>query len=122
MRPFRQGDILLVPVPKGTANVNDPGTEYVRRRPKQGIIIAEGEASGHHHRVNEPRARLIRKGDKLFLRTAKSDPVVLTHEEHDDIVLPANTLLEVVRQREHIPAKRQSRGRRSQASSRRVFD
>lgn len=134
MRPFRQGDVLLVPLSsedrsqierelQRSSKTGTGGWHYVRRRKGQGLILAEGEATGHHHQAREPRARLIRKGDKLYLRTPKNEPVVLVHEEHDDVVLPADTMMEVVRQREHVPAKRPARGGRGGGSStRRVWD
>jgi hypothetical protein len=51
--PQRQGDILLVPIdelPKGLKEVP---------RDEGGIVLAEGEATGHFHRIEAPEEALL---------------------------------------------------------------
>lgn len=49
-------------------------------------ILAEGEATGHAHRVTGD-AELLRLGDRLFLRVLGGD-VRVVHEEHAEISIP----------------------------------
>ena len=124
MRPFRQGDIMLKDVPpeEAKSSTDEWGryhpADVVLRKRGEGIIVAQGEASGHHHRAREPRARLIAKGKKLFIRAPKGG-IVLTHEEHDALEIPEGTF-EIVRQREYQPPERASRA--GSGSSRYVSD
>lgn len=113
---YRQGDILLRPIstprdawktptlkvfaPRGTR----AWSTRIGRTQKDGIIIAAGEATDHHHRVRDSRqapARLIRNGNRELLLVGKKGATV-THEEHEAIQLPPGTY-EVVRQREYAP-------------------
>lgn len=108
---IRQGDVLLLPVTSIPESA-----KYVRRsRDKNGrsngIILAAGEATGHHHRIRERGARMYTVSGRRFLRTTAST-VTLTHEEHDPLTIPPNTMYEVVGQREYVP----------QAPARRVYD
>jgi len=80
---FRQGDVLLVPVDKLPAAKK---RKFVRRRKGEGVILAAGEATGHHHRVRELGAREYRAGKERYLTVGKAGGTV-THEEHDPIVL-----------------------------------
>jgi hypothetical protein len=53
-------------------------------------VLAEGEATGHAHRVRPSRgakAHLLELGDRLFLRVLNGDATVV-HEEHRPITLP----------------------------------
>jgi hypothetical protein len=85
--PFtvRQGDVFVVrrsePLPKGL--------ERIPRKPK-GIVLAEGEKTGHAHVIKSERAALFRdpKLAAIFLQVTCDDPVMLEHEEHTGIALP----------------------------------
>ncbi len=80
MKSFRQGDVLLIAVrsiPKDVAPVV---------KDMRGIVLMEGELSGHHHRFadNGDAALLERStGERFVIVTA---PVALIHEEHDAIM------------------------------------
>ena len=63
----RQGDVLLIPVDKVPTE-----SQYVYRIKGAGIILAAGEATGHHHRVRERGAREYRKGKERYLTTGKA--------------------------------------------------
>jgi hypothetical protein len=103
-RPFiaRQGDVLIRRL--------DSSPELGKRIPRsrgKGIILAEGEATGHHHRIADPGAELYEAHDPgledRFLRVLADGGVQLLHEEHDTITLPPGDY-EVRRQREYQPA------------------
>jgi hypothetical protein len=108
---YRQGDVLLVPV---ELSVRSRELDYVYRDKGEGIILAAGEATGHHHRIRTPGAREYRgptavgtpaslRG-KRFLTVGKKG-AELTHEEHDTIQIPQGTY-EIVQQREYAPVIR----------------
>lgn len=90
---FRQGDVLLVPV-----------TEMPRGRPfaPEGgrLVLARGEATGHHHSVAEQDAVLVDAAEGVFLRIMSPTP--LEHQEHAPITLRPG-LYRVFRQREYVP-------------------
>ena len=76
----RQGDLLLVPVaglPEGADRVGSGR-----------LVLAEGEATGHAHVVDDERASLHRHRDRWspaarYLSVVGDEPVFLVHEEHD---------------------------------------
>ena len=114
---YRQGDVLLVEttIPGGSRVVSRKLDGYPRVK---GIVLAAGEATGHHHTVEDPRARLITRGSQRFLRVAPGG-AELTHEEHDTIQLAPGEY-EIRRQREYEPPRAESRS--SRPSSRYVYD
>lgn len=95
----RQGDVMIMGVdeiPEGLEKIK-PGV--------RGYVLAEGEATGHAHTLNEVQFAQMWKGSQeedpdLFLKTDKACTVV--HEEHGTINLPEGTFL-VRRQREYSP-------------------
>lgn len=90
---FRQGDVLLVPV-----------TEMPRGRPLESndgrLVLARGEATGHHHSVAVEDAELVDAAEGVFLRIMAPTPV--EHQEHAPITLQPG-VYRVVRQREYVP-------------------
>jgi hypothetical protein len=102
----RQGDILLVPVEK---------IPHTRQRVRDGGragVVAEGEATGHAHRIEGP-ARVVAATPhtsvpgELYVVVDGAE-ATLVHEEHDPIGL-AKGVYQVVRQREYVPAPRDGR-------------
>jgi hypothetical protein len=97
---FRQGDVLLVPVPRERL------PEHARPLPRDArgrLVLALGEATGHAHAVAAPDADLLAEAgwvNERFLRIVTE--ALLTHEEHAAIALPPG-LYRVVRQREYEP-------------------
>jgi hypothetical protein len=95
---YRQGDVLLLPTTK-------TALEGSKRQPReQGrIILAKGEATGHHHSIASRFAALfiLATGERLLQlsRAAK-----IEHQEHGAIDLPAGDYL-VTRQREYTPTE-----------------
>lgn len=118
MKMFRQGDVLLIEVqsiPKRAKDIT----------PKDRIVLAYGEVTGHAHAVypevmekplsvmdkvmgKEPvkeaglKAKLWDAGAERFLQVVEK--TALKHEEHSAIELPAGNY-KVVRQREYDPQR-----------------
>lgn len=81
---FRQGDVLIVAVDK------IPAAAEPIARTKRGVVLAEGEVTGHAHRIPARTASLYRTEENArFLRVAGPAPVQLKHEEHKTVTLPA---------------------------------
>jgi hypothetical protein len=96
---FRQGDVLLVPIPDSEL---PEAVIPVARDARGSLVLALGEATGHAHAVRAHDADLLAAADDLdrrFLRIVSD--AVLAHEEHDPIPLPPG-LYQVVRQREYV--------------------
>jgi hypothetical protein len=99
---FRQGDVLLVPIPESRL---PEAAVPVARDARGALVLALGEATGHAHAVRAGDADLLADSaelDRRFLRIVSD--AVLTHEEHDPIPLPPG-LYQVVRQREYEPGE-----------------
>jgi hypothetical protein len=97
---IRQGDLLLVPV----AGL----PERVQLIGRGRLVLAEGEAAGHAHVVDDERASVYRLGGPgavTYLEVAGAQPVFLVHEEHDRLDV-APGVYEVRRQREYAPQAR----------------
>lgn len=101
---YRQGDVLLVPIeklPEGAKKV---------RRGRRGLVLAEGEATGHAHAIVDEGASLYELVDasdveemrQRFLRVDQE--VAVVHEEHGTVT-PAPGDYEVRIQREYHPEK-----------------
>lgn len=98
MKLYRQGDVLIrsVPsIPKGAKDVT----------PKDRIVLAYGEVTGHAHAIALGEAQEFSLADaagvvRRFLNVVKE--AVVRHEEHAPIPLPAG-VYEIVQQREYTP-------------------
>ncbi len=93
---IRQGDLLLVPIAELPERV-----DLVRRGR---LVLAEGEATGHAHVVDDERASLHghRWSEVRYVEVVGEEPVSLVHEEHDRLHLTPG-VYEVRRQREYVP-------------------
>jgi hypothetical protein len=92
---YRQGDVLLIKRP-----VNMDGMKLVK--PENGrLILARGEATGHHHSVCCDVAELFERGDEMALVVCET--TTLDHQEHGTIEIAPGTYW-TVRQREYTPA------------------
>lgn len=96
---YRQGDVLLVPISRDELPQK---RTRVRKKKGEGVILAAGEATGHHHRVRERGAVEYRAGKNRYLTVGKAGGTI-THEEHDPISLPPNSVFKIVQQREYEP-------------------
>lgn len=91
-KQVRTGDVLYVKVsdeivkPEG-AKKHEPWT-------------AEGEATGHYHRVSGEDAQVVTVQEQMFVLAPNG--ASLTHEDHDTVTLDPGTWV-VIRQREFNP-------------------
>jgi len=94
MQPIRQGDVILLPVQK------------IGGKKLSHLTLAEGEVTGHSHRISNGQAELYEQDGILYLRVL-STTATLNHEEHHALQIPQGSW--VVRiQREYAPQKRKS--------------
>ena len=97
--PIRQGDVLLVPVKALPKSLRPVEAEAGR------VILARGEATGHHHSFAlSERVALFREdgsGGGLFLSVSGA-PAALEHQEHSTLAIPVGKW-EVRGQREYSP-------------------
>lgn len=89
MKPLRQGDVILVPVKQVE------GEKLIH------LTLAEGEVTGHKHRISQGNAQLYAKNTDLYL-SIFSDKAELVHEEHGSISVPQGNW-KVQIQREYEP-------------------
>jgi hypothetical protein len=96
MFQIRQGDVLISKcnkIPDGMTPV----------QPKAGrLILAEGEATGHHHSVDCMAAQLFAKGNQMVMIVG--EPTTIQHQEHGAIEIAPGQYW-VTRQREYTPAE-----------------
>ncbi len=91
MNPIlRQGDVLIIP-----SNTLVKGTKLPH------LTLAEGEVTGHRHRISNGEAELLERDGVLYLRVL-SPTAVLTHEEHAQVTIPQGNW-EIRIQREYEP-------------------
>lgn len=89
MNSYRQGDVCLIEVQ------NIPRDAKATKADKRGVVLMEGEQTGHHHRFkdNGDVMLLERNGGERFVRVKK--PSALTHEEHDAIMFTGKKFQQV---------------------------
>ena len=87
----RQGDVVIrsiKTIPEGLVKKDD-------------LVLAEGEATGHAHRITKGKAELqVNALMGLMILRVLSEEAVLSHEEHSDIILPMGDY-EIKQQREY---------------------
>lgn len=99
LRPYRQGDVLLVPCGDIPARALAEAAENGR------VVLARGERTGHAHTMAADRVCYFREdgsGGGAFIRVAGPAPVALMHEEHAALTIPPGSY-RVVQQREYQP-------------------
>jgi hypothetical protein len=97
---FRQGDVLLVAVeaiPAGARPEHRTGR----------IVLAEGEATGHAHAIDEPDAQAFTHDGQRYLLTRSIAQLV--HEEHAPIEVPEGSWRIVIQREYEPPATTQAR-------------
>lgn len=82
-KAIRQGDVFIVPckaIPDGATQISPQNNR---------LIVAYGEATGHHHSFPHMRgATLFRddsSGGRLYV--AATEPVALEHQEHHALTI-----------------------------------
>lgn len=91
MVQIQQGDVLFIPVEVDLSDANEV------KRKNGSIVVMEGEATGHAHRITDIDAMFFEKEGKFYLKTIKE--VTIKHEEHNPISIPIGTF-EIGRVRE----------------------
>ena len=83
MKHYRHGDIPLHPIRKASGTVIKHSGSF---------ILAEGEATGHHHRITvaNPADMEIRQTAAGYVLTLKSEGT-LSHEEHGTLTIAPGT-------------------------------
>lgn len=89
MQSMRQGDVILQTVQ----------TWKGKKLPH--LTLAEGEVTGHSHRISNGEAELYEENGTLYLRVL-SDKATLIHEEHKAIDIPQGNWMVRI-QREYQP-------------------
>jgi len=89
MQPIRQGDVILKPIARSQG------------QKLSHLTLAEGEVTGHSHRISDGEAELFEKDGILYLRVL-SDTALLIHEEHKPVAIPQGDWLVKI-QREYEP-------------------
>lgn len=80
---LRQGDVLIVAVDAIPAHASPV------ERSTRGVVLAEGEVTGHAHRIPSRHANLYRtESDARYMRVEGTAPVALNHEEHTTVKIP----------------------------------
>lgn len=92
---YQQGDVLI-------ETVNEiPEQATVIQPAQRGIILAEGEVTGHAHVMNPVSATLLTDGMDRFLRVS-SKTAVVEHEEHHNITIPKGDYkIRIVKEYDH---------------------
>lgn len=96
MKPIRQGDVLLVQMTAAAAFL-----EGTQGKKLNHLTLAEGEVTGHRHRISRGNAELYERDGTLYLRVL-SPEAMLTHEEHQAVTIPAGNWMVKI-QREYEP-------------------
>jgi len=90
---YRQGDVLIVSVDNIPEDVKEIS------RTKRGVVLAEGEVTGHAHRIPSRHVNLYRsETDARYLRVMGPAPVALRHEEHTTVKIPPGNYRVIIHQ------------------------
>jgi len=89
MQPIRQGDVILLSI------------QQTEGQKLPHLTLAEGEVTGHSHRISDGQAELYEQDGTLYLRVF-SETATLTHEEHKAIQIPQGSWMVRI-QREYEP-------------------
>jgi hypothetical protein len=90
---YRQGDVALFPI-----KVKD--LSNAQKEQETDVVLAEGESTGHAHRIVKALAALYILNEMRILHL--EEEAKLQHEEHGEIILPPGQY-EVIIQREYHP-------------------
>lgn len=93
---FRQGDVLLKRIDSIPQGLKRVASENGR------VVLAHGEATGHHHSFEDDAGVALLEGDGGDRFLDAQQDASLEHQEHGAIAVPAGSY-EVVIQREYHP-------------------
>lgn len=89
---YRHGDVLVAPIESIPTGAN----------PQQHLTLAEGEMTGHSHRIAESGAAVLYEFHRTLYLEVVADQATLVHQEHGPIALPRG-FYHVWQQREYSP-------------------
>lgn len=92
MALYRHGDVLVEMVAEVPSDA----------RRLQHLVLAEGELTGHSHRVAEREAAVLWRSDRGMFLSVTARSATLIHQEHGPIELPHGNY-RVWQQREYSP-------------------
>jgi hypothetical protein len=109
-KQLRQGDVFLKRIDENELPVD------LKFEAQQEVVLAEGEVTGHFHRVSNvldsavidhpdlPQVAIPEDGEEgeKYLKVGSDAGAKLIHDEHDTVDLPKGTY-KVTRQREYVP-------------------
>lgn len=83
MLVVRQGDVIV-------KSATLPQNAVEKQRAARGIVLAEGEVTGHAHAIADAHVRWFTVADNPYQQwvVVESDEAVITHEEHASVTLP----------------------------------
>jgi len=88
-----QGDVILI-------KVDTIPSGKVIARTKRGLVLAEGESTGHAHTISDEGAELYEKDGKMYLVAEKE--VSLNHEEHNTVkIAPGRYEVKIAKEYDH---------------------
>ncbi len=93
---YRQGDVLIERISKMPTGLKKLARE------KNEIVLAHGEATGHHHAIADEHCDLFQGDSGVTFLEVREAMAALTHEEHAKIELEPG-VYRVTRQREYTP-------------------
>jgi hypothetical protein len=98
MPTFRQGDVFIQRI------ANLPGDSKKLARENGRVVLAHGEATGHHHSLVEKNCALFTSDTEPGVTFLEIQEAIaeLTHQEHGSISLEPG-IYKIVRQREYSP-------------------
>jgi hypothetical protein len=93
IKPFRarHGDVIIIPT-------NDEIEGDVEKH----LTLAEGEVTGHSHRIIDGDAALFKFNNKMYLKV-QSKIATLVHEEHKALQIPQGEY-EIIIQQDYEPS------------------
>jgi hypothetical protein len=97
---LQHGDVILKRIDKIPESMK-------KIAPKGNIILAEGEVTGHAHRIKEINKAELFENNGLFMLKV-NDPVDLVHEEHKTITIQPGSY-EIDRVKEYDPFEEEIR-------------
>lgn len=101
MKKYQQGDVLLKEINSYGINFNEKNYNE-----KKDLILAEGEATGHNHRIVSGLAMLYVSGNDMFLKVI-SETALLKHQTHNPIEIPKGDYkIEIVKEYDDIEERR----------------
>jgi quercetin dioxygenase-like cupin family protein len=90
---YQQGDVLMKIMDEQPIDKEAEMLEH--------MTLAEGEATGHYHRVTEGKAELYMLTGQMYMKVL-TDKAKITHEEHNPIEVPKGLYkIDIVKEYDH---------------------